>query len=403
MSNYRGRSAKAPHSHRHRLPNFDACIFTFDATLTHPTSMETTTSLPRTQWLLRSPLSRLPQEICDRIIDMSGLASRPLLAFCLVCRAWLPRARLHLFRWACLENESQAQGFLRMVSTYPRYGEFTKNLSISGSPKEGTDDGPSCQWIHRIVLLLPPLLPNLQELDLISLPVLHPTFPILCSRFKTVHSLSLTSNNEMSFCEVIKLVNGFPSLRSLDLDIDDELRGVARFHKRRRQPLATLRVNLPSAFKTQGEFAKWIVARQSASQLAEVTWSVWSNLDANLDAILERCSQTLKELTLTLWEYKGGRPWSMLPSSFTPQYFSAHNFPVPRSASLTRDSCRPRSRHLSPWSMVDDSTLLLPSASVTHFYHDNPSRSISFGTRGIRGLLQRGEQRQLEENRPHPE
>lgn len=272
------------------------------------TSQSQTNSAFYTSW----PFARrLPQEICDLIIDMPT-TKKTHSFLCLVCRAWLPRARLRLFERVPLCSQSQAQTFLRIVLDYPKYGEFVDALVAKPlQPRNEVADDVllSCEWIHRIVLSLPPLLPNLQELKLESLPVLHPTFPILCSRFKSIRTLSIqtrtpgsnTTNSERwSFCDIVKIISQFPKLRSLDLSIDENLSGTVRYHRKRQQPLTRLMFDSFNAGPTRTELAKWVVARQSLSELAELYWRILTTPDPELNFIIQGCTSSLKMLELEL-------------------------------------------------------------------------------------------------------
>ena len=130
----------------------------------------------------------LPLELWEYIIDMFHGWEHPfdIVAICLVCRAWVPRARLRLYSDVVLLRHTQAEKFLEVLVANPRYGPLILSLFIW--PTSSSEEPPllHCQWIHQIILTLPPFLPNIRTLRLMELPPLHPTFPMLCSRFKTV-------------------------------------------------------------------------------------------------------------------------------------------------------------------------------------------------------------------------
>lgn len=162
---------------------------------------------------------KIPLEVCEKIIDgveifqwdVSGYQT--LRACALVCRAWLPRSRICLFRFVRLDSARTASRCMSTVTTSPGLGQLVQTLCVSPSTKDKTFNG----WICKVLQVLPPLLTNLYELHYWYLPTVHPVFHMLSSRFTTVKSLLIRCffPQMLSFREIIQIVNGFKNLEKL--------------------------------------------------------------------------------------------------------------------------------------------------------------------------------------------
>lgn len=163
---------------------------------------------------------KLPVEICEVVIgfvdvrplgasqqSFANTCRRTLYSCMLVCRNWVPKSRIHLFRWVSLESKRQAASFITTICTTPQLGEYVQALAISLR-----DDS-----IYKVHQSLPPLLPNLTHLHYSTLPALHSVFFILPSRFSTVTSLRFQHIEQLSFREVVRILNRFPNLQKLEL------------------------------------------------------------------------------------------------------------------------------------------------------------------------------------------
>ena len=137
-------------------------------------------------------LPELPVEIWDHVIDiiadtygddgfqLGDEARRELSSCFLVCRAWVPRCRLYLFR----EIDVISRDSLRSISTFlqksPAFAGFVEKLNICA---EGTDQS----WVATVPLLLP----NLSGLYTVSFTSLdfrqqHPRFSQFYSSIRFV-------------------------------------------------------------------------------------------------------------------------------------------------------------------------------------------------------------------------
>ncbi|OBZ73453.1 hypothetical protein A0H81_06663 [Grifola frondosa] len=102
-----------------------------------PLSLPLGVIMPRVEELTNTH-SKLPPELTDRVIDHLHDDARSLRACALVCRAWLPRARYHLFHDISLSlshgrHKLRFERFDRLLECYPHLGYFVRKLSMRGS------------------------------------------------------------------------------------------------------------------------------------------------------------------------------------------------------------------------------------------------------------------------------
>ncbi|KAH9829531.1 uncharacterized protein C8Q71DRAFT_399834 [Rhodofomes roseus] len=81
----------------------------------------------------------VPGELCDRIIDAVGYGVREwdfvtcrdsLRACSLVCKAWLPRSRMHLWTTVTLCGRNELQALSRVLTKYSHWGNNVFELNI---------------------------------------------------------------------------------------------------------------------------------------------------------------------------------------------------------------------------------------------------------------------------------
>lgn len=132
----------------------------------------------------------LPVEVCERIIDMlAGDYSRtPMdpttrsnLNTCrLVCRAWVPRCRLHLFDEIFVNSRDALRSLAAFLRASSFHTDRVRILRIYGG-------GTNQSWISTIPFSLPKL-PRLSRLDLIAVdfaqqpPQFYQVFSLLRAR-----------------------------------------------------------------------------------------------------------------------------------------------------------------------------------------------------------------------------
>ncbi|KZT07144.1 uncharacterized protein LAESUDRAFT_713654 [Laetiporus sulphureus 93-53] len=79
--------------------------------------------------------SKLPPEICDHIIDYLWNDRRALAACNLVCRAWLPATRTHIFNRIRLPNKVTSARFRQLLAESPYIARHVRALSIRRSSR----------------------------------------------------------------------------------------------------------------------------------------------------------------------------------------------------------------------------------------------------------------------------
>lgn len=154
---------------------------------------------------------KLPLEVHERIIDFCAHDSfvdadiRTLHACALTCRGWVPRSRLHLYRYIRLPTERAFRHFLSTIRATPELGSFMCGLDLgkedpgsiydesaqhddstsgcqdvipsndSEAPQAANSSKESSSWMFVVPLHLLPLLPTVCSLTLTCLPPFNST------------------------------------------------------------------------------------------------------------------------------------------------------------------------------------------------------------------------------------
>ncbi|KAJ3479911.1 hypothetical protein NLI96_g8725 [Meripilus lineatus] len=180
----------------------------------------------------------LPPELWEIIIELSE-GSRGTLSSCArVCRSWVPKSRVLLFRVVHFDSSTQrARAFMDALLCSPSLGELIHELIID------PQFAPGCRyWIYDLIQMLAPILPNLYHMGYHRLfSNFDPWFYFLCQRFETVKSLSLCSLEYNEHAEVVQLVNMYKTLETLSL-FNCERANPGRFTGRTHPGLTTLRI-----------------------------------------------------------------------------------------------------------------------------------------------------------------
>ena len=170
-----------------------------------------------------SSLPKLPIEVWEHVIDMvaspRGIVSsldsvrRALCACRLVCRAWVPRCRLHLLKVLHIGSRDTLQSIASLLWTSPFHADQVRSLRIFGSSDQS--------WISIVPLCLPPLR-HLESLDLSSVhfTLQNPRLPQVYSyfRFKSVerHLELEISDDQLSVSPAV-ITSLIVALRVVDL------------------------------------------------------------------------------------------------------------------------------------------------------------------------------------------
>ena len=174
--------------------------------------------------------SRLPIEVCERVIDWVAAAPKfdyfyrfyadrsalhTLRACSLVCTAWTPRTRLHLFRTLCVRSSSNSPGNIDDFAALLRRNPSLPALvtTVVAKPRLDRPSG-----LHTVALALPRLLPRLAHLRL-SVGLFHPPPAVFAALrgFACVTRLSLHAVMFYSVHDLRRTVAAFRALAVLDL------------------------------------------------------------------------------------------------------------------------------------------------------------------------------------------
>jgi hypothetical protein len=156
----------------------------------------------------------LPQELCDFVVDHMH-AERPALGACaLVCRAWVPASRFHLFEHISLtRDEGHAAARLNdlLASPHATIAGAVRRLDLYNAlaPIQVRDSLTGCVHVKKLVEIVPRIsqLHRIHTLTLSDLP-----FDILPA-FSEVHTLFLVGITAGP--GLLRLAEYLPSLTNL--------------------------------------------------------------------------------------------------------------------------------------------------------------------------------------------
>lgn len=167
--------------------------------------------------LRRPHVPRLPTEVCEEIISFvaKGEWSQKTLRACtLVCRSWLPRSRIELFRYPHVEDKGICK-FVDTVTTYPPLVVNAQELSLAVSRQSDPDNHAEC--VYRFFRDIIPLLQSITSLVYYNIPVPYLHLPFFSSGLKFLTSLELVYIEADSFGDFVRLVSFHKHLKELTI------------------------------------------------------------------------------------------------------------------------------------------------------------------------------------------
>jgi len=188
----------------------------------------------------------MPPELRDEIIDHLHADRAALKSCSLTCRAWLSRARYHLFRCIELDSGRTGDAFTQLIRSAPTVVSYIEEMEILGTPGkqtwwETTSQGAFIPWptlhhahnqhsepklphaVETVIWLkrmFPPTMPPLvkiKALRLSSLPVSETVTDALYPHFKDITELSLDGCKALALAEFVDLLHAFPRVQTLRL------------------------------------------------------------------------------------------------------------------------------------------------------------------------------------------
>ncbi|KAJ3489332.1 hypothetical protein NLI96_g2203 [Meripilus lineatus] len=257
-------------------------------------------------------LTRFPPEIDDFIIDLIGYGEDDgkaawLHSCSLVCSSWEYRARPHILRVVRLGNIDHVRGLLDALLRKPHYRSFIKTLKLrcperdhlSESEKKALDID-STAWLSRAIIALPTLLPNLHRLELHRLPgpeMMEKSFTSYFGNFKNIRSLRLEHLTEQTCYEIVRIINEFPDLRSLEIS-DCSWTQFGRPGQLKQRRLSEVYLDLRPDFERI--MSAWMSRSDSLSTLRSLTWRSNQESSSQFLELLAGCANTLREATMTI-------------------------------------------------------------------------------------------------------
>ena len=175
-------------------------------------------------------------------------------------------------------------------STYTHSDSWPRVHYLSISSK--SNESAAHEWIHRILLFLPPLIPHMHSIAFTNLPILHPSFIALASKFTSVKSLELYSFKAQSFGEIIRLVNRYSNLEQLSI-VDCKWNTPTYYVSERQHNITNL--TLRNRAKCQRDALTWALTSCSTLTLRQFTCLISNPATVELEEerVLKTCQSTL--------------------------------------------------------------------------------------------------------------
>lgn len=181
-----------------------------------------------------------PPELRDLVVDCLRNDTASLRACSLTCRAWLPRARHHLFRHVQIHPGRRGDAFKALLDRTPEIGTYIREfeistvrgdeglLDVSGRwPTLVNPSVPSLQplrhsvsaaWLQSVLPSSPRVLSKVHTLKLLSLPITNALSELLGKHFSHVTSVSMDTCRAETFWELLSLPRALTVVHTLRLD-----------------------------------------------------------------------------------------------------------------------------------------------------------------------------------------
>lgn len=289
---------------------------------------------------------RLPAELTDQIIHHLQRERQALFALSLVCRAWVPAARCHLFRTVRLERIgfgfgaltpcavnteeplTRSMGFIQLLEAENcTMRTAVQELSIDqrGSSRRGSMGRPGprssseSSWMDSVLATTATLLPNVLRLRLegVDYPALSSASKaLLIEGFQSVMELDFFGMRFGGEAEVAELVASFPATKSVDwsvglntkfakLGVDKDENAQAELQL----PASLSRCNI-NAERACSSVGKALVSRASELTLTSEEKYFSVTQAPALNELFASSGDQLKHLVYNVWH------WTATPGSF---------------------------------------------------------------------------------------
>lgn len=177
----------------------------------------------------------LPAELRDFVIDHLQDDGATLHACSLICRAWLPRSRYHIFRRVQIEPGRRGIAFRALLEGNPDLGKYVQDVEISGSgqdlpverririewptlrpgPVERSAEGSSISWLESILPDSAKVLQRVSCLRLVALHISTELVDVLQRRFPDVRTLTISAGRCAAFKDLCELARAMTCLEHL--------------------------------------------------------------------------------------------------------------------------------------------------------------------------------------------
>ncbi|KAL4243226.1 hypothetical protein ABKN59_000941 [Abortiporus biennis] len=177
----------------------------------------------------------LPTEVCEQVMDkiaedllqtniyFRDVNFSQLTSCALVCRAWLPRSRYHMYRFIRIKNPEDLSMFRAITRqsscASPRFLGIYPSEFPHPSGKHNETSPLNSSWISSIPIQISSAIRQLEVLSISNVDMrnTHPKFNAALSVARTTEIIELCQLTFASFTGLIRTVSSFQNIRTLVL------------------------------------------------------------------------------------------------------------------------------------------------------------------------------------------
>lgn len=268
-----------------------------------------------------------PPELRDLVIDCLRNDTAALCACSMTCKAWLPRARHHLFRSVQVHPGRRGDAFKLLLEISPEIGKHIRDVRISGVVNNPSNpalpdlsgrwptlstvnDGSSSMskkpelrcvdWLQNVLPASTKILGRVRSLTLFSLPITQLLAQLLGSHFGQITAVKLDACRAETFGDLLSLPRALTEVENLCMD------SVTWYRPTYTKP-ASIAVSRPHSLKSLALTARvdsatvinWLVAHQRYTSLTALSVYLSSENSARaVQLLLETVGSSLHELSI---------------------------------------------------------------------------------------------------------
>ena len=263
-----------------------------------------------------------PPELRDLVMDCLRSDAASLRACSLTCKAWLPRARHHLFRFVEIRPGRRGEAFRILLEHTPEIGQYIREVEISAvgegpavpdllgrwptlltpgtQPARPNWGFNTLAWLQSVLPKSTTVLARVSSLTLVSFPVNLAFAELLGTYFGRITTVNIDSCRAETFGELLSLPRALTQVQCLRMD------GVTWFRPNYPTPNGNI-LGRPCSLKSltltekvdSATVINWLVEQQRYTMLSSLSCFLSSDPSAiAVQKLLDAIGGSLHELAI---------------------------------------------------------------------------------------------------------